>query len=249
MTHRFSLPCSALVIALLSVSGCDQAPTPSPVAKAGTPDADPGQTPKTPEAAVAGGPDGANAKGAEPAAAGAEPAAAGDPAAVAVDPAAPVDPAVAGDPAAVADPAAAPDSAGPKAFHKADGDAAAQPRDGSAPSKGAAKTFTDCKNTETFADGRCFASFDAACDALSCEGECTQMRSMPPQARCTTAKTTKKPKTPSKGRKVGAFTDCARTETFADGRCYATTDAACSALSCSGKCMQLKSMPPQAVCR
>ncbi|MEM9458575.1 MAG: hypothetical protein AAGF11_30645 [Myxococcota bacterium] len=50
------------------------------------------------------------------------------------------------------------------------------------------------------------------------------------------------------GRRVGAFTDCAPSETFADGRCFSTHQAACKALDCKGSCMQLKSMPAQARC-
>jgi hypothetical protein len=54
---------------------------------------------------------------------------------------------------------------------------------------------------------------------------------------------------PPQGRRVEHFTECERSETFADGRCYSTHQVACEALGCTGKCAQLKSMPSQAVCR
>lgn len=50
------------------------------------------------------------------------------------------------------------------------------------------------------------------------------------------------------GRPVKAFTDCSRTEAFADGHCYSSRDTACEALGCTGKCVQLRSMPAQVSC-
>jgi hypothetical protein len=50
------------------------------------------------------------------------------------------------------------------------------------------------------------------------------------------------------GRPAKAFTDCRSSEAFADGRCYSSREAACEALSCAGKCIYTRSMPPQAVC-
>lgn len=47
-----------------------------------------------------------------------------------------------------------------------------------------AKAFTDCRSSEAFADGRCYASREAACEALSCAGKCIHTRSMPPQVVC-----------------------------------------------------------------
>lgn len=68
-----------------------------------------------------------------------------------------------------------------------------------------------------------------------------------------TANKTRKPEGSARpprgeGRRVDTFTDCARSETFAGGRCYSTHQAACKALGCKGSCMQLKSMPAQARC-
>jgi hypothetical protein len=52
----------------------------------------------------------------------------------------------------------------------------------------------------------------------------------------------------AEGRPAKAFTDCRSSEAFADGRCYSSGEAACEALSCAGKCIHTRSMPPQVVC-
>jgi hypothetical protein len=52
----------------------------------------------------------------------------------------------------------------------------------------------------------------------------------------------------AEGRPAKVFTDCLRTETFADGHCYSSRDVACKALSCAGKCIQARSMPAQVSC-
>ncbi len=85
-------------------------------------------------------------------------------------------------PTAVDDPAAAP-TAEPESKGSP---AAVKPKEGAAAStKTPAKTFTDCKPDETFADGRCFATHEAACKALGCAADkCVALKSMPPQAKC-----------------------------------------------------------------
>jgi hypothetical protein len=50
------------------------------------------------------------------------------------------------------------------------------------------------------------------------------------------------------GRPAKAFTDCRSSEAFADGRCYSSSEAACEALSCAGKCIHTRSKPPQVLC-
>ena len=50
------------------------------------------------------------------------------------------------------------------------------------------------------------------------------------------------------GRPAKAFSDCKSSEAFAGGRCYSSREAACEALSCAGKCIHTRSMPPQVVC-
>lgn len=52
----------------------------------------------------------------------------------------------------------------------------------------------------------------------------------------------------AEGRPAKAFTDCGGSETFAGGRCYASHEAACQALSCAGSCIETRSKPPQVVC-
>lgn len=89
----------------------------------------------------------------------------------------------AGEPSGAAEPAKPPTPATP----------AAQAKDRSAPEASSArkaaearpaKAFTDCRSSEAFADGRCYASREAACEALSCAGKCIHTRSMPPQVVC-----------------------------------------------------------------
>lgn len=116
---------------------------------------------------------------------------------VEVPPAAPAEPPVEPAPAAVeplpapakeerADAAAAPATADarPSAAPEAQPSSPEAPAARTASEGRPAKVFTECRRSETFADGRCYASRDAACEALSCGGQCIDMRSMPPQVTC-----------------------------------------------------------------
>lgn len=89
-----------------------------------------------------------------------------------------------------------------------------------------------------------------AAEAASAAGDAPAAGEAPPaaQAKARSAPEASTARKAAEGRPAKAFTDCRSSEAFADGSCYASREAACEALSCPGKCIHTRSMPPQVVC-